>query len=461
MNIPIPHFRILSVKDIAHGEDESFLDFVHDMCGKTPHVILASGGTHECSTRSLAAMHPVLLFTAKGMECNLRGEGFTHAFTADPFSVLDTLVSGMSIGDDADIAAFVAGYIAYEAGHRIEAFAATTHDDLRLPDIWFFWPGTLAVHDRPAGMTRVLTLQWKFENSGTTLAPMKLRCTTGAGTPKQAPNMLMHREQYVEAVKRIRQYIYDGDVYQVNLSQRINIPLDNAWQSWRRMFSINPAPFYAWIQAENHQVLCTSMERLFLLNGQYIETRPIKGTRTRGATDEDDERLAEELLRSEKDAAELAMIVDLERNDLGRICEAGSVRVVAHKMLERYANVQHLVSIVSGRVEPSCTVGSVFRALFPGGSVTGCPKVRAMEIIDELETVVRHVYTGAIGYIASSTRADFNIAIRTATIRNGVCGVSVGAGIVYDSIPEEEYVEILHKGRTFFELAGLSDDWFY
>jgi para-aminobenzoate synthetase component 1 len=197
------------------------------------------------------------------------------------------------------------------------------------------------------------------------------------------------------------------------------------------------------------------MERLFLVDGTAIESRPIKGTRPRGVTPAEDERLSLELLSSLKDDAELSMIVDLVRNDLGRICQAGSIHVSSHKRLERYDNVQHLVSTINGVLRPGTDIDAVFRALFPGGSITGCPKVRAMEIIDALEAVARHVYTGSIGYLASDGGADFNIAIRTAVVKDGICHLSVGGGIVYDSDPAEEYVETLHKGSTFFNLAGI------
>ena len=224
-------------------------------------------------------------------------------------------------------------------------------------------------------------------------------------------------ERYLEAVRRVRRYIRDGDVYQVNLSQRFRFPLQGSpFQLWQHLFALNPAPFYAFIQAGDHQVLSTSMERFLYRRGSYLETRPIKGTRPRGKTSEEDQSLREELLASAKDDAELSMIVDLLRNDLGRVCRPKTIRVVAHKKLETYQNVHHLVSVVTGELGDSVSYGKILKAAFPGGSITGCPKIRAMEIIDELEPHVRHVYTGAIGYLGGHGNMDLNVAIRTALV---------------------------------------------
>jgi para-aminobenzoate synthetase component 1 len=260
-------------------------------------------------------------------------------------------------------------------------------------------------------------------------------------------------EGYLAAVNKVRDYIRRGDVYQVNLSQRFHFPFTgNSFRFWKSMFDINPAPFYAYLNAGDHQVLSTSMERFLLRQGRYLETRPIKGTRRRGVTAQEDGELRDDLLNSPKDGAELSMIVDLMRNDLGRICRAETVRVAEHKRIETYANVHHLVSIVTGALRPEITPSDILRATFPGGSITGCPKIRAMEIIDELEPNCRHVYTGAIGYIGWHDNLDLNIAIRTAVVKDHACYFSVGGGVIYDSLEEDEYRETLHKGRTMFDL---------
>ena len=198
--------------------------------------------------------------------------------------------------------------------------------------------------------------------------------------------------------------------------------------------------------------MSTSPERFVQQTGRRLEARPIKGTRPRGKTPTEDARLKQELTDSRKDDAELSMIVDLLRNDIGKVCEAGSVRVAEHKRLEAYENVYHLVSVVEGRLDPGKAAVDVIRATFPGGSITGCPKIRAMEIIDELEPVRRHIYTGSIGYISFHDTMDLSIAIRTATVVNDKIVFSVGGGIVYDSDPADEYEETLHKGKTLMSV---------
>ena len=256
-------------------------------------------------------------------------------------------------------------------------------------------------------------------------------------------------------MRRAREYIRQGDIYQVNLSQRFSFPFQGEfYRLFLQLFQRNPAPFYAYLNCGNFQILSTSMERFLLRQGDYLETRPIKGTRPRGQTPDEDAGLAQELLASPKEAAELSMIVDLLRNDLGRVCLGGSVKVREHKRLEAYENVFHLVSIVTGQLRPHCRHGEILRATFPGGSITGCPKIRAMEIIDELEPVIRHVYCGSIGYLGLHRNLDLNIAIRTAIASQGRVHFAVGGGIVYDSEEVAEYEETLHKGMTLFKVIG-------
>jgi para-aminobenzoate synthetase component 1 len=218
-----------------------------------------------------------------------------------------------------------------------------------------------------------------------------------------------------------------------------------------KLYNENPAPFFAFINAGDHQIVSTSPERFLNMRGNYVETRPIKGTKPRGKTLEDDEKFRLQLVNSKKDEAELSMIVDLMRNDIGKVCEATSVRVKEHKRLEAYENVYHLVSIVEGKLKKTCDETDLLKATFPGGSITGCPKIRAMEIIDELEPNRRHVYTGSIGYISFHRNMDLSIAIRTAIIHNNRIYFAFGGGVVYDSDPLDEYIETLHKGRTIME----------
>ncbi|HAA04792.1 MAG TPA: aminodeoxychorismate/anthranilate synthase component I, partial [Syntrophobacteraceae bacterium] len=263
--------------------------------------------------------------------------------------------------------------------------------DRNLPDIFLFFPTQMLSHDRSNGTLHHVGLAGGRGNPIPTPIP-KPALRLGPLTSN------FSHDAYIEAVKRVRRYIRAGDVYQVNLSQRFRFPFEGSpFTLWEHLYALNPAPFYAFIQAGDHQILSTSMERFLLRQGATIETRPIKGTRKRGKTPEEDQELRRQLSTSPKDDAELSMIVDLLRNDLGRICRGRTVRVAEHKRLESYQNVHHLISIVTGELRDGISHGDMLRGTFPGGSITGCPKVRAMEIIDELEPHVRHVYTGSIG----------------------------------------------------------------
>jgi para-aminobenzoate synthetase component 1 len=258
--------------------------------------------------------------------------------------------------------------------------------------------------------------------------------------------------EYLDRVRRVREYIAAGDVYQINLTQRFSARFTgDRYALYRRLRAASPAAFAAYLNAGDFQVLSSSPESFLRLAGRELETRPIKGTRRRGATPEADARQREELLASAKDRAELLMIVDLERNDLGRVCEPGSVQVDELHRLETHPTVHHLVATVRGRLRPECDALDAVRAAFPGGSITGAPKIRAMQIIDELETVRRHVYTGAIGWLGFDGNCDLNIAIRTILCHAGRAHYHAGGGVVWDSEPEAEFQETLDKGRAMRE----------
>ena len=265
------------------------------------------------------------------------------------------------------------------------------------------------------------------------------------------------REQYIKAVAAAREYICAGDIFQVNLSQRFEADLPIfPYELYRRLRLINPAPFASYLNLDGVMVVGASPERFLRVEGDLVQTRPIKGTRPRGASVAEDEVMAKELLSSVKDRAENVMIVDLERNDLGRVCRYGTVRVRELCLLETYATVFHLTSTVEGRLRGGKNRIDLLKATFPGGSITGAPKVRAMEIIDELEPTKRSVYTGSIGYLSFSGEMDINIVIRTFLIKDGRAYFQVGGGIVYDSDPEAEYLETLDKGRALIEALNLS-----
>lgn len=275
------------------------------------------------------------------------------------------------------------------------------------------------------------------------------------GLPLELASSLS-RLEYLEVVRRVREYILAGDIYQANVSQRFSVPLrESPWRLYIRLRERNPAPFSAFLDFGDSVIASVSPERFLRLgNDGVAEARPIKGTRPRGATPDEDALLAQELLASEKDRSEHLMIVDLMRNDLSRVCAPGTVRVSELFALERYATVHHLVSTVTGRLEAGRDAIDLLRATFPGGSITGAPKIRAMEIIAELEPVRRDVYCGTIGYLSLSGALDASIVIRTILIKDGVAYCSAGGGIVADSEPEAEYAESWDKARGLLEVLG-------
>lgn len=263
--------------------------------------------------------------------------------------------------------------------------------------------------------------------------------------------------EYLAAVERAKDYIAAGDIYQVNLSQRFSAPVNQPPETlYALLRQASPVSFGAYLHCGDFQVLSASPERFlcFWPDSRLVETRPIKGTRPRGATPEEDRDFASALLQSEKDRAELLMIVDLERNDLGRVCEIGSVRVPELVRLESYANVHHLVATVRGTLRREMDAVDLLQACFPGGSITGAPKIRAMKIIDLLEPTSRGVYTGAMGYIGFDGGMDLNIAIRTGVVKDGVAYFHAGGGVVADSDPLAEYQETLTKARGWFAALG-------
>jgi para-aminobenzoate synthetase component 1 len=264
-------------------------------------------------------------------------------------------------------------------------------------------------------------------------------------------------ETYLESINNIKKYIAAGDVYQVNLSQSFTGMIEiDGWKLYRQIRKRNHVPFGAYLRFGGREVLCFSMERFLRMQKDRVETRPIKGTRPRGKNIEDDRKLSLELLESKKDQAELVMIVDMERNDLGKVCRPGSVRVERLFEVEQYATVFHLVSTIRGNLEEDADQIDCIRACLPGGSITGAPKIRAMEIIDELECIKREVYCGAIGYFGFNQVSDFNIPIRTIQKEGRNVRFNAGGGVLYDSDPESEYKETLHKVRGFLDCFSSS-----
>jgi para-aminobenzoate synthetase component 1 len=439
---------------------EDFMDLVARWAHLPGTVALLSGGDLDCARFHLLGVLPWLTLRARTQTAELTVDDRSIHVSADPFTVLRKILAYFEqshTDPTLPLAAGLMGYLAYDLKDCLETLPRTSVDELNLPLMLLYAPSLLVVHDRHLQTTRLMVPQRAVGGKTPDALINRFNMVMAAPAPSTGSFDIEQehlqsnftQSEYQTAVRQVIDYIAAGDVYQVNLSQRFKVPFKgNGFALFRQLFAQNPAPFFAFIQGGDHQIVSTSPERFLLQSGDRVETRPIKGTRGRGKNPAEDLALRNELTASSKDDAELSMIVDLLRNDIGKVCSAGSVRVAEHKRLEAYQNVYHLVSVVEGRLDPDKDSVDLIAAAFPGGSITGCPKVRAMEIIDELESCRRHVYCGSIGYIGFHRTMDLSIAIRTATIVNDTLFFSVGGGIVYESKPPEEYQETLDKGRT-------------
>ena len=355
------------------------------------------------------------------------------------------------------------GYFGYEWGAQLENVATAVARGVDLPDCWLGLYDTIVTYDHIEKRAWIVA---PTEEVAETLAEELYqhrryqRNNIFDGSTPQTNEYIsnFNREKYLQAVRQVQRYLKAGDCYQVNLSQQFAAPArETPWEIYQRLAALSPAPYGAYLHAGPYTILSSSPECLLEAkpDGTLI-TRPIKGTRARGATPEADETLKQELLSSAKDHAELLMITDLERNDLGKVCAPGTVKTLKLTQLESYAQVHHLVSTIEGKRLPEKDIVDCLTALLPGGSITGAPKIRAMQIIHELESVRRDVYTGAIGWIGPQQTAHLNIAIRTITVQNANAYFSAGGGIVIDSDPESEYAETFAKAKGMMEALGLS-----
>ncbi len=447
------------VQTDALDAHDDILDVAGRFAREPGTVLLLSGGDQDTARHHVLGVWPWLTLTAQGRAGSVTTADGSRSFTGDPLQELAALLERHRVPASADLplAAGLLGYLAYDLKDHLERLPRTSVDDLQLPGLLLYAPSALIIEDRRTGRRQLLSTGPDPSVRDRVLARLAgsapvLAIDEAAAGPVRAG---VTRTVYEAAVEEIKELIRAGDVYQVNYTQRFQAPFTgDAFGLLRRLHGANPASFFAFVQAGDHQVVSTSPERFLRRRGSQVESRPIKGTRPRGDTPEADAALGAELQASEKDDAELSMIVDLVRNDLGKVCRPGSVKVAAHKQLESYRNVHHLVSVVTGELDAGQGTVDLLRAAFPAGSITGCPKIRAMEIIDQLEPCRRHVYCGSLGYLGFDDTADLSVAIRTATITGGVISWSVGGGIVADSDPAAEYAESLYKGRTLAEACG-------
>jgi len=465
--------------------------------------------SHSFGRYSFIGSEPFLIFKSKNNRIQILQKGKNQNLKGNPWDILQSLLSHYQV-DSGTVPFFsgAVGYFSYDLGRHLERLPNHTVDDLNLPDCYLCFYDTVIVFDHWEKKTWVCS-------TGIREKTTKLRKQCAENELKKIVNDMQKRitengrqmvyrqkfgqmnsgqqdskfvsnfsyDNYLKAVEKAKDYIAQGEIYQVNLSQRFmgTVPEwgPSSWVVYKTLREINPAPFAAYLNFPEVKIVSASPERFLRISGRHVQTRPIKGTRPRGENLTEDGKLANELLQSKKDRAELVMIVDLERNDLGRVCEYGTVKVPKLVTLEKYPTVYHLVGTVEGILREDKTHLDCLRACFPGGSITGAPKIRSMEIIEELEPTKRSIYTGSIGYLGFNGETDLNIVIRTLlftpleipktyrAIRNfyaegskvsrfltgftqGRVYFQVGGGIVADSEPEAEYQETLDKAKALF-----------
>jgi len=443
---------------------ENFEELYGRLSGLDYSFFLDSGmDEKKLGRHSFIGFEPFLVFRSKGSRIELIDKTGTKRITGNPFEITGKLMNRYRSRGHAGIpfAGGAVGYFAYDlAEFSIKDFKFESKDDLKNWDCVLGFYDSVLARDNLKKKTYIIAKdECKKERMLDLIALQAGQAGRQAKKEKfkVTSNMKSNftKEDYCKAVERVREYIAAGDIYQANLSQRFSAGFEgNAWSLYKKLRAVNPAPFAAFLNFPEVKILSDSPERFLKITGRNVETRPMKGTRPRGKSKTEDRRLKTELKNSVKDRAENLMIVDLERNDLGKVCEYGSVKVSELEIVETYPTVFQMVSNVSGRLKKNVSQIDCLKACFPGGSITGAPKVRAMEIIDELEPTRRNIYTGAIGYLGFNGDMDLNIAIRTIIIKDKKAFFQVGGGVVIDSKPELEYQETLDKAKALMKALG-------
>jgi len=449
-----------SVDELSYSEDSADLVAAHAADAWT--MFLDSGRPFGTAGRfDVLVAGPVATLVTRGPVSEVRRGASVEHSHADPFALLRQLLMehrpAATAGSGLPFVGGAVGYFGYDLGRRIERLPAIAEDAERLPELavgiyawavvvdhrerraWLVW------NDLPGAPSRAEVLaRLRQPGEARSSRPLTVRSPIAANLAA-AP--------YARAFQRIQTYIRDGDCYQVNLARRFAAAADgDPWPAYRRLRARNPSPYGAYLSLPFCTVLSASPERFLELRGDRVETRPIKGTRPRSSNPARDAALAAELVASPKDRAENLMIVDLLRNDLGKSCVPGSISVPRLFTVEQHPTVHHLVSTVTGTLRADCDAIDLLRGCFPGGSVTGAPKLRAMQVIEELEPHRRGIYCGSIGYIGFDGAMDSSIAIRTLVHSDGVARFWAGGGIVADSDCEAEYRETEDKAKALREL---------
>jgi len=448
---------------------------------KFSYLLESAEGDGKLARYSFIGINPFLVFQSKGFKIEIIKEDKKIVLYENPLLYLRKLFDNFKIIPIEGLPRFFGGgvgYFGYDLVRFIEKLSKKAIDDLDIPDCLLTFAGTILVFDHLTHQLWIIaniplnkvSAEVAYEQAVSKIQRVisKIKKSSRSEEFKKRSkvdsNLLLKsnitREKFVQKVKRAKEYILAGDVFQVVLSQRLSRKVKvHPFEIYRSLRSLNPSPYMYYLNYGEIQVVGASPEPLVRLTGELVESKPIAGTRPRGKNEIEDTELEKEMLNDEKEKAEHTMLVDLARNDLGRICCPGTVRVSDFMKVEKFSHVMHLVSEVEGKIQPNKNAFDVLEACFPAGTVSGAPKVRAMEIIDELEPHCRGPYAGAVGYIGFNGNMDTCITIRTIIFKGNQAYVQAGAGIVADSIPEREYKETLNKSKAMLEAIDLAESF--
>jgi para-aminobenzoate synthetase component I len=436
--------------------------------GNYPFFLDSGMDEKKLGRYSFIGVDPFLMIKSEGNRVSLEEDGRIKTIDGNPLDILQEKLNLYKIErEEIPFVGGGVGYFSYELAHLMEKLPDTVKKDVDIPEmVMGFYDGVVIIDHKEdkkyigaiGFKENIEEIIKKIEDSIKQYEgqlKVKIKKKNVMKNKKISSNMT--EDYYLSSIKKIKDYIYSGDIYQVNFTQRFECDFkSDPNELYKNLKAINPAPFAAYLDFGEGKIISSSPERFVKLTNGTIETRPMKGTRPRGKSKAEDEELKAELVSSEKDRAELLMIVDLMRNDISRVAKTGSVKVTELFHLEEYATVLQMVATIQGELKDELSVVDIIKSTFPGGSITGAPKIRAMEIIDELETTTRNIYTGSIGYLGFDGDMDLNIAIRTIVLKDEKAYFQVGGGIVWDSDPHEEYEESLVKGRALVKALNIT-----
>lgn len=461
--------RMIHTKKIAYSKEWFFPLYKKIAENHHIHILLESG---RSGRYSIAAFSPIVAFEGKNHELRVKTDDEVQVIQGNPLHGMKKWLQRYECetpsGDLPDFHGGVLGFVSYDYGRYIEKLPDTTEDDLNTPDMHFFLFTEWFVLDHETEELwliftsedgeNILSREEEWLKRWTEEVEQEDILVTGEKDP-MFDDVSIDEETFVRAVEKVQNYIASGDVFQVNLSvrgsQALHVP---PIEVYRHLRALNPSPYMGYVSTPDYQLVSGSPELLVKKKGNEVSTRPIAGTRSRGQNEAEDQRLANELIENEKERAEHVMLVDLERNDLGRVCQYGTVEVNEFMVIEKYSHVMHIVSNVRGQIAEDKDGYDLIDASFPGGTITGAPKIRTMEIIDELEPVRRGIYTGSLGWIGFNGDLELNIMIRTMLVKENTAYVQAGAGIVIDSMAHLEYKESLKKAKALWRAKELAEE---